>query len=167
MPCWELFDEQDEAYRDSVLPPAVTARVAVEAGVEQGWEKYLGPAGPLRRHDRLRRLGPRRRAVYKHFGFTAENVVAQAKALLGREVAGHAVSKRRTSTAARICERRLSRRHVHQPPERFGRIEAEGVFARGQDAFGPQGAGDLLALGRAVARAAVGDERLQGLVGAR
>ena len=45
MPSWELFDEQDEAYRDSVLPPAVTARVAVEAGIEQGWQKYLGTAG--------------------------------------------------------------------------------------------------------------------------
>ena len=42
MPCWELFDEQDEAYRDSVLPPGVTARLAVETGIEQGWQKYLG-----------------------------------------------------------------------------------------------------------------------------
>ena len=45
MPCWELFDEQDEAYRESVLPAEVTARVAVEAGIRQGWDRYLGPRG--------------------------------------------------------------------------------------------------------------------------
>ena len=52
LPSWELFEAQPAEYRDSVLPPAVTARVAVEAGVEQGWQKYLGLARPLRRHDR-------------------------------------------------------------------------------------------------------------------
>ena len=45
MPCWELFEQQDAAYRQSVLPPAVTARVAVEAGVSQGWRVYLGERG--------------------------------------------------------------------------------------------------------------------------
>ena len=43
--CFELFDEQPQAYRDSVLPPGVTARVAVEAGVVQGWDRYIGPQG--------------------------------------------------------------------------------------------------------------------------
>ena len=59
MPSFELFDEQDAAYRDQVLPPAVTARVAVEAGIRQGWDRYLGPQRRLRRHERLRRLGAR------------------------------------------------------------------------------------------------------------
>ena len=45
MPSWELFDAQPQAYRDAVLPPAVVARVAVEAGVRTGWEKYTGPFG--------------------------------------------------------------------------------------------------------------------------
>src|SRR3569623_2396736 len=45
MPSWELFDEQDAAYQAAVLPPNVSARVAVEAGIVQGWQKYLGPQG--------------------------------------------------------------------------------------------------------------------------
>lgn len=45
MPVWELFEEQDEAYRNSVLPPAVTARVSVEAGSTFGWEKWVGQKG--------------------------------------------------------------------------------------------------------------------------
>ena len=45
MPSWELFEMQDEAYRNSVLPPDITARVACEAGVRQGWDRYIGPSG--------------------------------------------------------------------------------------------------------------------------
>ena len=54
MPCWELFDAQPAEYRDAVLPPDVTRRVAVELGVKQGWEKYIGPRGAVHRHVRLR-----------------------------------------------------------------------------------------------------------------
>jgi transketolase len=84
MPCWQLFEEQDEAYRHGVLPPAVTARIAVEAGVEQGWDKYLGLAG---RFIGMTGYGASAPAgdVFKHFGFTPENIVAQAKSLLGRK----------------------------------------------------------------------------------
>ena len=57
MPCWELFEEQNAAYRDSVLPPDVTARVGVEAAASFGWDRYLGSARPVRRHEDLRRLG--------------------------------------------------------------------------------------------------------------
>ncbi|HEX5875491.1 MAG TPA: transketolase, partial [Pyrinomonadaceae bacterium] len=53
MPCWELFEEQSQEYRDEVLPPAVTARVAVEAGVRQGWERYVGPTGDVICLDRF------------------------------------------------------------------------------------------------------------------
>lgn len=83
MPCWELFDEQDAAYRNSVLPPSVTARLAVEAGVEQGWEKYLGPRG---RFIGMKGYGASAPAgdLFEHFGFTPENVVKQAKELLRR-----------------------------------------------------------------------------------
>jgi len=81
MPCWELFDRQDAAYRESVLPPGVTARLAVEAGIEQGWERYLGPAGRFVGMHGFGASAPAG-ALMKHFGFTVENVVAQAKSLL-------------------------------------------------------------------------------------
>ena len=45
LPCWELFEAQDQAYRDSVLPPSVTARVSIEAGVTLGWQKWVGAQG--------------------------------------------------------------------------------------------------------------------------
>ena len=57
MPSWELFDEQDAAYRESVLPAAVTARVSVEAGVTMGWERYVGVGGRDGRHQPFRRVG--------------------------------------------------------------------------------------------------------------
>mgnify|MGYP001033190721 CR=1 FL=1 len=82
MPCWELFDAQPAEYRDSVLPPGVTCRVAVEAGIEQGWHKYIGRGG---RFVGMRSFGasaPYHR-LYEHFGITVENVVAEAKAALG------------------------------------------------------------------------------------
>jgi transketolase len=84
MPCWELFDQQDRAYRDSVLPPGVSARIAVETGVEQGWQKYLGPGGRFIGMTTYGLSAPAK-DLMKHFGFTAERVVATAKELLGRK----------------------------------------------------------------------------------
>ncbi len=81
MPSWELFEEQDAGYRDSVLPPDVTARVAVEAGGQVRLGALPRLARPLRRHDRLRRQRPGRR-LYKHFGITADAVVAAAKEVI-------------------------------------------------------------------------------------
>lgn len=83
LPSWELFDDQDEAYRNSVLPAEVTARVAVEAGVELGWQRYLGPRG---RFVGMRRFGASAPAdtLFKHFGITTERVVDEALTLLGR-----------------------------------------------------------------------------------
>jgi transketolase len=81
MPSWELFDEQDAAYRDSVLPPAVSARVSVEAGVTLGWEHYVGLGGRMVGIDRFGESG-KGPAVMAHLGITAENVVHQALALL-------------------------------------------------------------------------------------
>jgi transketolase len=84
MPCWELFDEQDQKYRDSVLPPDVPARLAVETGIEQGWEKYLGAQG---RFIGMTRFGASAPAgeLFKYFGFTVDNVVKQAKELLAKK----------------------------------------------------------------------------------
>jgi transketolase len=78
MPSWELFEQQDEAYRHSVLPPSVTARVAVEAGIRQGWDRYIGENG---RFIGMSSYGASAPAglLFKHFGFTPEHVVEEAK----------------------------------------------------------------------------------------
>ncbi|NUQ66229.1 MAG: transketolase [Pirellulales bacterium] len=81
MPSWELFDAQPVEYRNAVLPPAVTARVAVEAGVEMGWDKYLGFQGRFIGMDGFGTSSPVK-VVLEHFGFTSANVVAQAKAAM-------------------------------------------------------------------------------------
>jgi len=82
MPCWELFDAQDEAYRESVLPKSVTKRLAVEAGSSFGWCRYLGVEGRSISIDRFGASAPGEVCLEK-FGYTVENVVAQAKSLLG------------------------------------------------------------------------------------
>ncbi|WP_086724404.1 transketolase [Streptomyces carpinensis] len=78
MPCQEWFEEQDQGYRDSVLPPAVRARVAVEAGVGLPWHKYVGDAGRI---VSLEHFGASADAkvLFREFGFTAENVAAKAR----------------------------------------------------------------------------------------
>ncbi|MHB1037647.1 MAG: transketolase [Pirellulales bacterium] len=81
LPSWELFEEQDEAYRDAVLPPDVTARVGVKAAIGQGWDRYVGPRGRFIGMNGFGRSGPAG-ALAKEFGFTVENVVAQAKSAL-------------------------------------------------------------------------------------
>jgi transketolase len=81
MPCWELFEEQDRGYRDSVIPPAVTARLAVEAASPMGWDRYTGPAGDRLCLERFGASAPGDRAL-KELGFNAENVLARARALL-------------------------------------------------------------------------------------
>ena len=83
LPSFELFDAQPAAYRDEVLPPSVTARVAVEAGVKQGWEKYLGPRGRFVGMQSYGASAPGP-TLFKHFGITPENVVKQARELLGK-----------------------------------------------------------------------------------
>ncbi|MBI2823826.1 MAG: transketolase [Planctomycetia bacterium] len=83
MPCWELFEQQTPEYRDSVLPPAVTARVGVESGIELGWERYLGLQGRFVGMHGYGASAPGG-ALFKHFGITADHVVAEAKAALGR-----------------------------------------------------------------------------------
>jgi transketolase len=81
MPSWKLFDEQPDAYRTAVLGPAGTPRLAVEAGVSQGWCRYTGERGAVVAVDDFGVSAPGR-AVLAHFGFTVENVVARAQALL-------------------------------------------------------------------------------------
>ncbi|MBE9040547.1 transketolase [Oscillatoriales cyanobacterium LEGE 11467] len=80
MPSWELFEDQDEAYRESVLPKAVTKRLAVEAGCSFGWERYVGFEGDTISIDRFGASAPGGTNMEK-FGYTVENVVAKAEAL--------------------------------------------------------------------------------------
>jgi transketolase len=80
MPCIELFEEQDSAYRESVLPAGVRRRVVVEASSSFGWHKYTGFDGAVVSIDRFGASAPGPLCMEK-FGFTVENVVAKAKAL--------------------------------------------------------------------------------------
>lgn len=77
-PSWELFEEQDEAYRESVLPKNITARLAVEAGATLGWERYAKAVIGL---DHYGASAPYK-VIFEKFGFTVENVVAKAKELI-------------------------------------------------------------------------------------
>jgi transketolase len=80
-PCWELFTEQSQAYRDEVLPPAVGARLSVEAGVRQGWDQFVGPAGDVVCLDRFGASAPGDVAM-RELGFNVDNVLKRARALL-------------------------------------------------------------------------------------
>jgi len=83
MPSWELFEDQDAAYRNRVLPSAVTARVAVEAGVAQGWYKYLGRSGEFVGMSGFGASAPAGE-LFEHFGLTVANVVEQAKKVVAK-----------------------------------------------------------------------------------
>ena len=74
MPSTTVYEEQDDAYKESVLPAAVRARVAVEAAVTQGWYKYVGLDGAVVGIDRFGESAPAGE-LFKEFGFTVENVV--------------------------------------------------------------------------------------------
>ena len=81
MPSFELFEAQPQGYRESVLPAAITARVAVEAAAAFGWDRYAGPTGVILGIDRFGASAPGK-DVMKRFGFTAEHVCEAARAQL-------------------------------------------------------------------------------------
>jgi transketolase len=81
MPCMELFEAQSQEYRDSVLPPAVSARLAVEPGASMSWWKWVGSHGDVLGLDHFGASAPGTR-VLEEFGFTAENIAARARALV-------------------------------------------------------------------------------------
>lgn len=83
MPSWELFEAQPQEYKDQVLPPAVKARVAVEAGVGLGWHRYVGDTGSVVSIDRFGASAPYK-IIFDKYGLTPENVAAQARASLSR-----------------------------------------------------------------------------------
>jgi transketolase len=83
MPSWELFDDQDRDYRDSVLPPRVKARVSVEEASDFGWTKYTGTDGHNIGIETFGASAPIKQLL-KKFGFTADHIVATAKDQIAR-----------------------------------------------------------------------------------
>jgi transketolase len=81
VPSWELFEKQDAGYRESVLPATVSARVAVEAGIGMGWEKFVGQAGGIISLEHYGASAPAS-ILFKEFGFTAEHVMAKAREVM-------------------------------------------------------------------------------------
>lgn len=85
MPSWELFDQQPRDYRDAVLPAALGIRLAVEAGVVQGWHRYVGDSGDVLGIDHFG-ASAKADVLMREYGFTVENVCRHAIALLGKYV---------------------------------------------------------------------------------
>lgn len=83
LPCWELFRAQPKAYRDTVLPPRVTARLAIEAGASFGWREWVGDDGVVIGIDRFGASAPGE-DNFQHFGFTVEHILEKARKLLGK-----------------------------------------------------------------------------------
>jgi len=83
MPSWELFDAQSQTYRDSVLLPEISARIAVEAGSTQGWHRYVGSGGQVLGIDRFGASAPYQE-LYTHYGLTTDAVVKAARRMLNR-----------------------------------------------------------------------------------
>ncbi|HEU4598148.1 MAG TPA: transketolase C-terminal domain-containing protein, partial [Solirubrobacterales bacterium] len=90
LPCWEIFERQDQEYRDEVLPPEVTARLAIEEGAPLGWEKWVGSEGAIMGMTTFGQSAPFK-DVEAEFGFTVDNV-----AKVAREVAERATAKSTT-----------------------------------------------------------------------
>ncbi len=80
-PSWELFAAESPEYRESVLPPTIKKRLAVEAGIAQGWERWVGEQGVILSLDRFGASAPAK-TLFEQFGFTVENVIALARRLL-------------------------------------------------------------------------------------
>jgi transketolase len=81
-PSWELFSIQDKSYRDEVLPPEITARLAVEAGVSLGWERWVGDQGGIIAIDRYGASAPAK-TLFEHYGFTVARIIEKAGEVLG------------------------------------------------------------------------------------
>jgi transketolase len=87
-----LFEKQDKAYRESVLPKKVAARVAVEAGTDLGWERYVGAGGRIISIERFGASAPYK-VIYEKFGLTVENIIAQAKSILPKKKVAKKIKK--------------------------------------------------------------------------
>ncbi|MEK7275886.1 MAG: transketolase C-terminal domain-containing protein, partial [Chloroflexota bacterium] len=106
MPCMEFFEMQLPAYRDSVLPPAITARLAVEAGVAQSWQKWIGSQGDCVCMTGYGASAPAN-VLFQKFGFTVENVMTKAKAVLATATTDDG---RRTNAVAATMRKKEKKR---------------------------------------------------------
>jgi len=88
-PSWELFEAQSDVYKESVLPKSVKARISIEAGVKQGWEKYLGDYGEAISIEKFGASAPSE-VLFKEYGFTIENILAAVQRVLSKV---HSISK--------------------------------------------------------------------------
>jgi transketolase len=87
LPCWELFEQQDAAYRDRVLPPAVRKRVSVEVGVSLGWERWVGDEGAIIGLDHYGASAPAG-TIFERFGFTGDRVADIARKVVRGKLHG-------------------------------------------------------------------------------
>jgi transketolase len=84
-PSWELFEAQDETYRNLVLPPAIKSRLSVEAGISQGWERWVGDSGESISIERFGASAPYK-FIFENFGFTVGNIINRARQILAKIV---------------------------------------------------------------------------------
>ena len=87
MPCWERFAAQSQEYRDHVLPPVCSHRLSVEAGVSQGWDRWVGPEGAMLAIERFGASAPSK-DIFTEFGFTVEHIADLARAVLTGRTSG-------------------------------------------------------------------------------
>ena len=105
MPCWELFEEQDQSYRDKVLPPArQEAHLAMEAASPMGWRKWVGDEGDMIGVETYGASAPAE-IIFEKYGFTVENVVARASALFGKKGAAKKAQPNEPRQKAYYCQR--------------------------------------------------------------
>jgi transketolase len=102
MPSWELFDEQPQAYQNEVLPPDATTRLAIEMGVSQGWQKYVGTKGVVLGIDKFGASAPAE-VVMEKYGFTVKKVIEQAAKLLKAKAAGAKTSRKKATAAKPVA----------------------------------------------------------------
>src|SRR4030042_6468 len=84
-PSWELFAAQDETFRKLVLPPAIKSRLSVEAGISQGWERWVGDSGESISIERFGASAPYK-FIFENFGFTVDNIINRARQILAKIV---------------------------------------------------------------------------------
>ena len=82
-PSWDLFEKQSQEYKNSVFPPEIKARVAIEAGVKLGWDKYIGSSGEVIGIEKYGASAPLE-IIMEKYGFSVDNIVSVAKKVLKR-----------------------------------------------------------------------------------
>ncbi len=117
MPSWELFERQTTAYRDSVLPPDVTARVSVEQASTFGWERWVGSEGARIGMTTFGASAPLKDLLQK-FGFTVENVVAAARQQVGRASAARSTSKSAVTSTGCPGRKQVAKKSARKRPRK-------------------------------------------------